>query len=154
MKEIREKYPDKTIWLYTGDVWENLYRDSIMKYVDVCVDGEFEIAKKDVRLMWKGSSNQRVIDVQASLKQENPAVPVLHCPGLCGRRGISERSDRMRRIARFMKVSRAHSADFMDAFPACGQEQIAQIYDALKLARATGGSAGYDFYAYADRTEA
>ena len=69
--------------------------------------------------------------------------------GLCtGRRGISERSDRMRRIARFMKVSREQfTADFKDAFPACGQEQIAQIYDALKLpARATGGSAGYDFF--------
>ena len=54
----------------------------------------------------------------------------------------------MRRIARFMKVSREQfTADFKDAFPACGQEQIAQIYDALKLpARATGGSAGYDFF--------
>ena len=80
MKEIREKYPDKTIWLYTGDVWEHLYRDSLMQYVDVLVDGEFEIAKRDVKLMWKGSSNQRVVDVQASLKQENPAVPVLHSP--------------------------------------------------------------------------
>jgi len=91
MKEIREKYPDKTIWLYTGDVWENLYRDSIMKYVDVCVDGEFEIAKKDVRLMWKGSSNQRVIDVQASLKQENPAVPVLHCPDYAPEDGVFQK---------------------------------------------------------------
>ena len=47
-----------------------------------------------------------------------------------------------------MKVSREQfTADFKDAFPACGQEQIAQIYDALKLpARATGGSAGYDFF--------
>ena len=80
MKEIREKYPDKTIWLYTGDVWEHLYKDSILQYVDVLVDGEFEIEKKDVKLMWKGSSNQRVIDVQAFLKQENPARPVLHCP--------------------------------------------------------------------------
>ncbi|WP_455616235.1 deoxyuridine 5'-triphosphate nucleotidohydrolase [Eisenbergiella sp.] len=54
----------------------------------------------------------------------------------------------MRRIARFMKVSREQfTSDFQDAFPACGQEQIAQIYDALKLpARATGGSAGYDFF--------
>lgn len=80
MKKIREKYPNKTIWLYTGDVWEHLCKDSILQYVDVLVDGEFEIEKKDVKLMWKGSSNQRVIDVQASLKQENPARPVLHCP--------------------------------------------------------------------------
>lgn len=54
----------------------------------------------------------------------------------------------MRRIARFMKVSREQfTSDFQDAFPACGQEQITQIYEALKLpARATGGSAGYDFF--------
>ena len=62
-----------------------------MKYVDVCVDGEFEIAKKDVRLMWKGSSNQRVIDVQASLKQENPAVPVLHCQDYAPEDGVFQK---------------------------------------------------------------
>lgn len=54
----------------------------------------------------------------------------------------------MQRIARFMKVSREQfTSDFQDAFPACGKEQIAQIYEALKLpARATAGSAGYDFF--------
>lgn len=46
MKEIREKYPDKTIWLYTGDVWEHLCKDSILQYVDVLVDGEFEIERR------------------------------------------------------------------------------------------------------------
>ncbi len=79
MAEIRERYPDKTIWLYTGDLWENLYQDSIARYVDVLVDGEFEADKKDVKLMWKGSSNQRVIDVQASLAGANPKRPVLYC---------------------------------------------------------------------------
>ena len=67
--EIKEKYPEKTIWLYTGDVWENIVNYPVLKYVDVLVDGEFEQDKKDVTLMWKGSSNQRVIDVQQSLKQ-------------------------------------------------------------------------------------
>lgn len=54
----------------------------------------------------------------------------------------------MQRIARFMKVSREQfTSDFQDAFPTCGKEQIAQIYEALKLpARATAGSAGYDFF--------
>lgn len=54
----------------------------------------------------------------------------------------------MQRIARFMKVSREQfTSDFRDAFPACGEDQIAQIYEALKLpARATAGSAGYDFF--------
>ncbi len=79
MAEIRERYPNKTIWLYTGDIWENILHYPLMQYVDVVVDGEFQVDKKDAKLLWKGSSNQRVIDVQASLKQLNPLVPVLHC---------------------------------------------------------------------------
>ena len=79
MAEIKEKYPQKTIWMYTGDVWENIYQNPMMQYVNVLVDGEFDIDKLDAKLLWKGSSNQRVIDVQASLKQEDPRVPVLHC---------------------------------------------------------------------------
>ena len=79
MAEIKEKYPDKTIWMYTGDVWENIYQNPVMQYVNVLVDGEFEIDKLDAKLLWKGSSNQRVIDVQASLHQEEPQIPVLHC---------------------------------------------------------------------------
>ena len=79
MIEIKEKYPDKTIWLYTGDSWENIKHYPMMKYVDVLVDGEFKLALRDITLLWKGSSNQRVIDVQATLKQEDISVPVLHC---------------------------------------------------------------------------
>ena len=78
-KEIKDKYPNKTIWLYTGDSWEGICDYSLMKYVDVCVDGEFVVEKKDVTLMWKGSSNQRVIDVQKTLKQSDITKPVLHC---------------------------------------------------------------------------
>ena len=76
MAEIREKYPKKTIWLYTGYFWEDICKFPMMEYVDVCVDGEAQFDKK---LLWKGSSNQRVIDVQATLKQEDISVPVLHC---------------------------------------------------------------------------
>ncbi|MBQ8527566.1 MAG: anaerobic ribonucleoside-triphosphate reductase activating protein [Lachnospiraceae bacterium] len=79
MAEIKEKYPDKTIWLYTGDVWEKVLHYPAMQYVDVLVDGEYEEANRDVKLLWKGSSNQRVIDVQKTLKQTDPTVPVLHC---------------------------------------------------------------------------
>ena len=79
MAEIKEKYPQKTIWMYTGDVWENIYQNPMMQYVNVLVDGEFEIDKLDAKLLWKGSSNQRVIDVQASLKQDDTRVSVLHC---------------------------------------------------------------------------
>ena len=68
-KEIREKYPDKTIWLDTGSLWEKIQNLEIVRYLDVCVDGEFEIDKKELLLKWKGSSNQRVIDVPASLRE-------------------------------------------------------------------------------------
>ncbi len=81
IREIKERFPGKTVWLYTGDVWENLYRDPIVAQVDVLVDGEFQADKKDSKLMWKGSANQRVIDVQATLRAENPAVPVICCSG-------------------------------------------------------------------------
>lgn len=79
MTEIREKYPDKTIWLYTGDVWENLMNDVIMKYVDVLVDGEFVVELKDTKLRWRGSSNQRVIDVPKTLESADVSIPVLYC---------------------------------------------------------------------------
>lgn len=84
MAEIRERFPNKTIWLYTGDIWENIMHYSLMQYVDVLVDGEFQVDKKDTKLLWKGSSNQRVIDVQASLRQLDPSVPVLHCGDYAG----------------------------------------------------------------------
>ena len=50
-----------------------------MNYIDVLVDGEFEVDKKDVQLFWRGSANQRVIDVQRTLSQPDPLIPVLHC---------------------------------------------------------------------------
>ena len=68
-KEIREKYPDKTIWLYTGADWEDIKDFKVIPYLDVLVDGEFVIEKKDVNLHWVGSSNQRVIDVQRTLEK-------------------------------------------------------------------------------------
>lgn len=79
MMEIKEKYPDKTIWLYSGDSWEDVYQYQLMQYVDVMVDGEFKTDLKDVKLMWKGSSNQRVIDVQKTLASATPEIPILHC---------------------------------------------------------------------------
>jgi len=79
MSEIREKYPDKTIWLYTGYEWKDVWHYPMMKYVDVVVDGEFKIDLKDTNLLWKGSSNQKVINVQETLKKTDPTVPILHC---------------------------------------------------------------------------
>ena len=74
--QVRGHFPKKTIWLYTGDVWEDICGMEVMQYVDVLVDGPFVEALKDVKLLWKGSSNQRVIDVQASLKEKEV---VLYC---------------------------------------------------------------------------
>lgn len=68
-KEIKARFPKKTIWLYTGSVWEEVEGMEIARYLDVCVDGEFEIARKELLLKWKGSSNQRVIDVPATLRK-------------------------------------------------------------------------------------
>ncbi len=62
-REIRRKYPDKSIWLYTGYRWEEIRDLEIMKYIDVVVDGRFILEERDVTLEWKGSANQRVIDV-------------------------------------------------------------------------------------------
>lgn len=69
IKEIKEKYPTKTMWLYTGYLWEEIQSLELVSYLDVIVDGEFVAAEKDVSLKWKGSKNQRVIDVQKSLAQ-------------------------------------------------------------------------------------
>ena len=66
--------PRKDNWIYDG-----IQVYAMMKYIDVLVDGEFKIELKDTKLLWKGSSNQRVINVQETLKRSDPLVPVLHC---------------------------------------------------------------------------
>lgn len=60
-KEIKEKFPNKTVWCYTGFLYEEVKDIENLKYVDVLVDGEFKEELKDVILPWVGSSNQRVI---------------------------------------------------------------------------------------------
>lgn len=76
VRAVRTYFPLKTIWLYTGFVWEAIGELEIMNYVDVVVDGEFVAEKKDVKLHWRGSSNQRVIDVKAT---KAAGHVVLHC---------------------------------------------------------------------------
>lgn len=63
-KEIRQKYPSKTIWCYTGGLYEEYKDEEIMEYLDVLVDGEYIEALRDLTCHWVGSSNQRVIDVK------------------------------------------------------------------------------------------
>ena len=67
--EISQKFPYKTIWLYTGYQWEAIRDLPYIKKVDVVVDGEFVAALKNTQLHWRGSSNQRVIDVPRSLAE-------------------------------------------------------------------------------------
>lgn len=79
VRKVKEKFPNKNIWCYTGfdfekDVvgkmaQESVVSNELIKYLDVVVDGKFEQDKKDLKLRFRGSSNQRIIDVQESLKE-------------------------------------------------------------------------------------
>ena len=79
VRAVRQTYPDKTIWCFTGydfekdilgymmEEWETT--KELISYFDVMVDGEFQIEHKDLGLAFKGSSNQRTIMVQESLQK-------------------------------------------------------------------------------------
>lgn len=73
LSEVKERFPDKTVWLYTGYTWEQVNGSpamyAMMKYVDVLVDGPFDRKRKDNNYHWAGSTNQRVIDVQKTLRK-------------------------------------------------------------------------------------
>lgn len=70
VKEIKNRFPDKTIWLYTGYTWEAISDLLFLPYIDVLIDGKFVESLKDPKLHWRGSSNQRIIDVKASLMED------------------------------------------------------------------------------------
>ncbi|MDO5361957.1 MAG: anaerobic ribonucleoside-triphosphate reductase activating protein [Eubacteriales bacterium] len=68
--EVKRKFPKKTVWLYTGYTWEQVeHLTELWKNVDVLVDGRFNNDLCDVSYPWAGSTNQRVIDVQKTLKE-------------------------------------------------------------------------------------
>lgn len=74
--EIAVKFPNKTVWMYTGYTWEEISENDdllldMASFVDVLVDGKFEKEKSDVNYHWAGSTNQRVIDVQKTLETGN-----------------------------------------------------------------------------------
>ena len=79
IKEVKEKFPNKSIWCWTGydfkkDILNDMYQKydytrELLKYIDIIVDGQFEIEKHLVDLKFRGSYNQRKIDVQESIKQ-------------------------------------------------------------------------------------
>ena len=65
---VKHNCPGKDVWVWTGYLWDNMCNKSIMQYIDILVDGPFVEDLKDLRLKWRGSSNQRVINVAESLK--------------------------------------------------------------------------------------
>ena len=71
-EKVKRCYPQKDLWLYSSYTWEELIKDKaeVLNYLDVLIDGPFVIEKKDLTLKFRGSSNQRVIDVAASLEKE------------------------------------------------------------------------------------
>lgn len=69
-KAFKKRYPNKTIWSWTGFLMDQIIDKEVLNYIDVLVDGQFMEELKDPRLKWCGSSNQRVIDVQKTLKEE------------------------------------------------------------------------------------
>ena len=83
IKEIQEKFPTKDIWLYSGYTWEsifpkvnidmfnvnNVYRKEVVSMCDVLVDGPYIEEQRDITLAFRGSKNQRLIDVKETLKQ-------------------------------------------------------------------------------------
>ena len=70
-RKVKLEYPEKNIWLYTGYRWEEISALPLMQYIDVLVDGKFIADLKDTKLHWKGSFNQRIIDVQKSLQSSS-----------------------------------------------------------------------------------
>ena len=67
--EIRARLPEKTIWLYTGSLFEEIRTLPFIPQIDVIVDGPYIDALRDTQLHWKGSKNQRVIDVGRTLAE-------------------------------------------------------------------------------------
>ena len=90
VNEIRLLFPNKSIWIYSGYQWSEIFNDEvylakesagwkrreIVKQCDIMVDGKYIDSQRDITLKWRGSSNQKVINIQKSLK-ENKII--LHC---------------------------------------------------------------------------
>lgn len=73
IQRIKTEVPNATVWVYSGFTYEEIERDqemiALLKLCDVLVDGLFILEQRDITLVYKGSSNQRVIDVQKTLEK-------------------------------------------------------------------------------------
>ena len=139
--EIHERFPEKTIWLYTGDLFES-FRDTLgfLPMIDVIVDGptsrRFETSICAGRVA-KTSASSTLKD---ACQRRNRSV---------GKKLTDTKGVFMVRVARFEKVSlRRFVADWIAAFPQQTVEQAVAAYERIRLPeRATSGSAGYDLFA-------
>ena len=78
LRRVHNEYPNKTVWCYTGylfdrDILGRMCRGSdvtkeILSYIDILVDGEFVLERKNLKVNFRGSDNQRIIDVKKSLE--------------------------------------------------------------------------------------
>lgn len=68
VKRVRKEYPNKDIWIYSGYVYEELKSRELLRYADVLVDGRYEERLRNPSLAFRGSSNQRILDVPESQK--------------------------------------------------------------------------------------
>lgn len=78
LRRVRSEYPEKTVWCYSGylfdrDIRDGMCRESditkeMLSYIDILVDGEFVVDKKNLKVNFRGSDNQRIIDVKKSLE--------------------------------------------------------------------------------------
>lgn len=66
---IKERFPNKTIWCYTGYEWDAVKNIPGIEKIDILIDGKFDIMRADIKYPWAGSTNQRVIDVTKSLSE-------------------------------------------------------------------------------------
>ncbi len=83
LRRVRAEYPEKTVWAFSGYTWEELTgesrarceaTDEMLALTDVLVDGEFVQSLKDISLRFRGSANQRILDVPASLREGEPVL--------------------------------------------------------------------------------
>lgn len=72
-RTVKEKFPDKDIWLYSGYTYEQLQQSEtamcVLEYVDILVDGPYIEEQRDITLKFRGSKNQRLINMKETLKQ-------------------------------------------------------------------------------------
>lgn len=84
LKRVRETYPNKNIWAFSGFTIEQLWNDEphprcevtdeLLSLIDILVDGRFVLAKKNIRLKFRGSENQRILKLPETLKTKTPVL--------------------------------------------------------------------------------